>query len=94
MDTIPDAEWETAYWQHMATTPPARVWRQGGWSWLPWLGDDERRRRTLVWGRWVIALWHCRCTDCREDAARLARLLDTPMESEARDGDTPAPSDT
>ena len=77
MRKLTDAEWESAYWHHIATTRPARVWRlANGWEWLPWLGDDERRRRTLVWGRWVFALWHCRCQDCRNDAERLRLIVD------------------
>lgn len=85
---VSDDQWAIAYWQHMATTPPGRVWRQQGWDWLPHLRDDERRRRTLVWGRWVLALWHCRCTDCRADAAHLEAIIDQPMEHETEPGPT------
>jgi hypothetical protein len=63
--------WEEAYWELTAITR-TRVWRyrRGNLStWLPWLGDDEYLRRTLVLGtpltgHIVIALWHCCCQEC------------------------------
>lgn len=68
--------WERAYWQHLATRPAPRFWTRAGWSWLPWLSDDERTRRTLVWGRWVVALWFCRCEDCALNRANLQARID------------------
>jgi hypothetical protein len=63
-------DWETAYWEWEAKYGYKRVWSLPG-NWKIFLGSDETNRRTLVVGPIVIALWHCRCSDCKEDRARL-----------------------
>ena len=71
-----DIRWMCAYWEWLAVTPPSRVWTMGGWSWMPRVGDDEHSRRTLAWGHWVLALWYCRCPDCRSRREHLDWVLE------------------
>lgn len=69
--------WAGAYWQWLAQYGRKRIWRSGWDRWALALGGDEFRRRTLVVGPFVIALWQCRgCEECREDEARLLAIID------------------
>lgn len=72
-----EAQWEIDYWHLLATSPRRRAWTLDSWS-RPQLGLDELGRRTLAIGRWVIALWRCRCTDCTTDLAHLTARVQEP----------------
>ena len=60
-----DLRSDVAYWQYMAISPRPRLWWHGWTGRAIWMGDDEWRRRTLVLGPLVVALWACRCKECR-----------------------------
>lgn len=75
--------WSESYWQLMALQRKPRFWFTRSFdTWLPFLGDDEYRRRTLVLGTpitghvVIAAPWRCRCRDCRDDIARLRAIVD------------------
>lgn len=70
-------KWEIAYWEHLARFGRRkRIWRSGWDRWALRLGDDEIGRRTLVIGPWVVALWNCRCGDCKFDERMLLDIVE------------------
>lgn len=70
-------EWEAAYWEWGARFGRRkRVWRSGWDHWSLELSVDEYSRRTLVVGPWVIALWGCRCEDCKAEERDLLAIID------------------
>lgn len=78
-----DGGWSEAYWELMALQRKPRFWFSRSYdAWLPFLGDDEYQRRTLVIGTpltghvIIAAPWRCRCGDCREHVDRLRAIVD------------------
>ena len=79
-------EWEAIYWRWTALNR-RRVWfHTPGETYNRvsplWVGNDEYHRRTLVigWGftgQAVVALWRCRCKECRQELADLDAWLDS-----------------
>ena len=67
------AAWE---WQVAAIDKP-RAWLSPGRRWGVGFGDDEYQRRTFYVGPLVVALWRCRCADCRAELARIRELAET-----------------
>lgn len=77
-------EWQVAYWEWGARFGRRkRIWRSGWDHWgLKWFaGGDEYGRHTIVVGPWVIALWSCRCTDCKADEAALLAIVDADIDT-------------
>lgn len=70
---VDSMKWELAYWEWMAKNRK-RLWLTDRWALT--LGEDELNRRTLVVGPVVVALWHCRCVDCRADEQVLLDIID------------------
>ena len=73
------AQWGEAYWEWCARFGRRkRVWRSGfdRWTLRFYRGGDEFGRNTLVVGPWVIALWSCRCADCKVDEEKLLAIVD------------------
>lgn len=78
-------EWQAAYWEWSARFGRRkRIWRSGWDHWaLKWFaGGDEYGRHTIVVGPWVIALWSCRCDDCKADEARLLAIVDADIDTD------------
>jgi hypothetical protein len=72
-------KWELAYWEWCAKYGRrSRIWRSGfdRWAFRVYLGGDEFGRHTLVIGPWVIALWSCRCADCKAEERALQQIID------------------
>lgn len=95
-DTVSKAEhdkvvdslsWGESMWR-LSAIEKKRFWVYGPESWrgrLCQFGDDEYQRRTLVLrlpyvGALVVALWRCRCEDCKGDLAGLREFVDAPRE--------------
>ena len=71
-------KWELAYWEWAARYGRrAHIWRSGfdHWAFRAYRGGDEFGRHTLVIGPWVIALWSCRCADCKAEERALQAIL-------------------
>lgn len=75
---IPHEQWEPRYWEHLAKRIPPRIWLLGwpGWRRPVGMASDEVNRRTVWVGPLVVALWRCRCADCRHERAHLDAWLD------------------
>jgi len=72
-------KWEIAYWEWAAKYGRrARIWRSGRnwWALKAYRGGDEFGRHTIVVGPWVVALWSCRCADCKAERIALQAILD------------------
>lgn len=83
-----EAQRDAASWQLLAIEK-RRVWRYPSWPdvrRVVGLGSDEYQRRTVWVGPLVLALWRCRCEDCRADLARLRADADADYGQEDRDG--------
>lgn len=63
----------------LAAIEKRRLWvyPKGEWSGRVGIGDDEYQRRTLHFGRFVLALWRCRCSDCKAEIKHLRQIVDT-----------------
>ena len=80
---VTDLKWQLAYWEWLAKYGRRkRFWRSGWDRWgLKWFaGGDEFGRHTVVVGPWVIALWSCRCDDCKADEQALLAVIDSDEE--------------
>lgn len=76
---LDDMKWQLAYWEWLAKFGRRkRIWLSGWDHWaLKWYaGGDEFGRHTVVVGPWVIALWSCRCDDCKADERALLAVID------------------
>ena len=76
-------KWELAYWEWLAKYGRRkRIWRSGFDRWaIKWYtGGDEFGRNTLVVGPWVIALWSCRCEECKAEERALQAILDQDLD--------------
>jgi hypothetical protein len=78
-------EWQAAYWEWGARFGRRkRIWRSGWDHWgLKWFaGGDEYGRHTIVVGPWVIALWSCRCADCKAEETHLLSIIDADIDAD------------
>lgn len=76
---LDDMKWQLAYWEWLAKFGRRkRIWRSGWdrWGFKWYAGGDEFGRHTVVVGPWVIALWSCRCDDCKADERALLDIID------------------
>jgi hypothetical protein len=76
----------SAGWQ-LSAIEKRRFWvyPRGSWTGRLGIGGDEYQRRTVYIGRLVIALWRCRCEDCKGDLERLRDLASRDLGQEDRD---------